>query len=234
MAEVKTRGSRRREQANATRRRIVDAAYELFSAAGYPATTMDAVADRAGVAVQTVYHVFNTKAVLLRAVIEVAAAGRHDATPEPAWILEAIEEADARRALAITIEHGVDVQARVAPLIGAINAAASTDPSFADFWDASCKVRRRGTADLVAGFSERGQLQAGLATQRAADILYAIGAYETVLALLTVCGWSLEEVKAWYYELSCEQLLSPQVGRGRRTKSGEPTAGLSFDHLVAA
>jgi AcrR family transcriptional regulator len=233
MEVVKTRGNRRREQAKATRRRIVDSAHRLFSAGGYPSTTMDAIATEAGVAVQTVYHVFNTKADLLREVIQVAAAGQYDPPPEPAWVQEAFAATDGRRALALTIEHGFDMSARVAPLIAAINAAASTDPSFADYWDASCTVRRNGTAEIAARLGASGQLRSGLSTQRAADIFYATGSHETLSAFLTDCGWSLEEVKAWYYEMACNQLLSEEARRGVGAGPESPTAGLSFDHLVS-
>ncbi|MEO8571662.1 MAG: TetR/AcrR family transcriptional regulator [Chloroflexota bacterium] len=232
MTLVKTRGSRRREQAKATRRRIVDSAYRLFSAGGYPSTTMDAIAADAGVVVQTVYHVFNTKAELLREVVQVAAAGQHDPSAEPAWVQEALAAKDGRRALALTTENGFDMSARVAPLIAAINSAASTDPSFADYWDASCTVRRNGVAEIVARLAARGQLRAGLGTQRAADIFYATGSHETLSAFLTTCGWSLEEVKAWYYEMARDQLLSEDVGLGPDVGLASPTDGLSFDHLV--
>lgn len=232
MGIVKTRGSRR-EQAKATRRRIVDSAYRLFSAGGYPSTTMDAIATEAGVAVQTVYHVFNTKAELLREVIEVAAAGRHDPPPAPAWVEEVFAANDGRRVLALTTEHGFDMSARVAPLIAAINAAASTDPPFADYWEASCTVRRNGTAEIAARLATSRQLRPGLGTQRAADIFYATGSHETLSAFLTTCGWSLEEVKAWYYEMACNQLLSEGARRGTGAGSASPTVGLSFDHLIS-
>ena len=146
MAAVKVRRTRRQEQATATRRRIVDAGYRLFSDDGYASATMEAIAAASGVAVQTVYHVFNTKALLLKEVTQVAAAGQHDAPPEPEWLAESLEATDGRRGLALMIEQGISSSVRVAPLIGAINAAASTDPAFADFWDASCTARRNGTA----------------------------------------------------------------------------------------
>ena len=64
----------KRERAEQTRARIVEAAYRLFSQHGYEATTMQAVADEAGVAVQTVYFTFHTKGGLVAA-IETRAAG---------------------------------------------------------------------------------------------------------------------------------------------------------------
>jgi AcrR family transcriptional regulator len=58
--------SRRREQAAETRRRIIAAANDLFVGQGYGQTTVKQVAERAGVAVETVYAAFRTKAALLR------------------------------------------------------------------------------------------------------------------------------------------------------------------------
>ena len=72
--------ARREAQARETRRSILDAAAELFVASGYAATTIQAVADQAGVAVQTVYAVFGTKRELLRQLIESTITGDE---PEP-------------------------------------------------------------------------------------------------------------------------------------------------------
>jgi TetR/AcrR family transcriptional regulator, regulator of autoinduction and epiphytic fitness len=232
MPSVKTRANRRREQAAATRRRIVDAAYRSFSEAGYASTTMDAVAAAAGVAVQTVYHVFNTKAALLKEVVTVAAAGESDPPLEPAWLADSLGSGDGRRGMAVMIEHGISSGARVAPLIASIHGAESTDPSFADYWEGACAVRRASAAALVARLDELGQLRPGLDQQRAADIFYAAGSHESFSSFTRTCGWSVEEVKAWYYELFCDQLLSDDRRPGG-DGSERPTEGLSFDHLVS-
>src|SRR5687767_11182338 len=66
---------RRSEQARETRRRILDAARELFLEQGYGATTISAIASRAGVAVQTVYAVFGSKRQLLSDLVDVSIVG---------------------------------------------------------------------------------------------------------------------------------------------------------------
>src|SRR5260370_35943230 len=71
----------KRERAEETRARIMEAAYRLFTQHGYEATTMQAVADEAGVAVQTVYFTFHTKGGLLGA-IETRAAGGGEEGPD--------------------------------------------------------------------------------------------------------------------------------------------------------
>lgn len=59
--------STRRER---TRQRLYDAAVELIAERGYAATTVDQIAERAGVAKGTVYYNFASKAALLGELLE--------------------------------------------------------------------------------------------------------------------------------------------------------------------
>ena len=82
--EIKPRryeSPRRREQAAATRRAILDAAQSLFERDGYAATTMAAIASEAGVALKTVYVAFETKSGVLRALWNAPAARRRRRRP---------------------------------------------------------------------------------------------------------------------------------------------------------
>jgi AcrR family transcriptional regulator len=68
-----TRGYRqgvRAEQAEATKERIFDAAYELLITFAYDDVTLDAIADKAGVSVQTVLRHVGSKEGLVRAGIQ--------------------------------------------------------------------------------------------------------------------------------------------------------------------
>lgn len=67
---VKTKPTYRQEQAAATRDRIGQAARQLFAEHGYGATSMEAVAREAGVAVRTVYSAFGTKREILSLICE--------------------------------------------------------------------------------------------------------------------------------------------------------------------
>src|SRR6266496_4279280 len=60
------RSTRRLEQANETRLRIIGAAHDLFIREGYGRTTIAEVARAAGVAVETVYAAYRNKPTLLR------------------------------------------------------------------------------------------------------------------------------------------------------------------------
>src|SRR5690348_14145604 len=102
MSDVKRQpGQRRRDRAHSTRRRIIGAAYQLFRVHGYSATTMEAIATAAGVAVQTIYYVFGTKAHLLRDVTEAVVVGEHEADTPPvdpgAWMQQVLTEPNGHR-----------------------------------------------------------------------------------------------------------------------------------------
>ena len=71
----------RRDKAAATRERITVAATEVFTEAGYVGARMADVAARAGVAVQTVYFTFHTKAELLKACFDRAVLGPEGLPP---------------------------------------------------------------------------------------------------------------------------------------------------------
>src|SRR5689334_20917060 len=109
----------RAEQARATRRRIVAAAAEQFIAHGYGAALLDQVAERAGVAVQTVYFHFGNKRTLLKEALDVAAVGDDEPVPllERPWLTRVREEPDPRRIVHLWLETSRTIVERVAPLM---------------------------------------------------------------------------------------------------------------------
>jgi AcrR family transcriptional regulator len=58
-----------RRKSEATRQRIIDAAYECFWRAGYTRTSLDTIVDRAGLTKRTLYSYFRSKDDLLAAVM---------------------------------------------------------------------------------------------------------------------------------------------------------------------
>src|SRR5262245_17482817 len=107
----------RKERADATRARILAAAYDLFARRGFAATTMPDVAAAAGVAVQTVYFVFRTKTALLDRVYATAVLGSDEVRPlDSDWFRAAVAEPDPARSLEIMLTGVLAVAARLAPL----------------------------------------------------------------------------------------------------------------------
>src|SRR5260370_22165894 len=78
--------TRRLAQAAQTRLDVLTAARELFPERGYAGTTINEIATAAGVAVETIYRSFGSKAALFKGVLQAAIAGaaeRAAIPPEP-------------------------------------------------------------------------------------------------------------------------------------------------------
>jgi AcrR family transcriptional regulator len=227
MGDVKTAARpSRRARARATQNRIIDHAYRLFCDSGYPGTTMEAIAGEAGVATQTVYYFFRTKALLLQQVVEVAAAG--EAQPPPVmdrpWMRQLLTEKNPRRALALLVEHGVDIYIRVAPLRPALEVAAASDPDINAYWRAVAERRKAGMRTFVERLVELHALQPGLTVQRATDLMFVVNSHEVFLGLTRDSSWSVTDFKRWLYDVLTQQLLDPTL----LSSPAAATAGLSF------
>ena len=226
----------RRERAKATRRRIAEAALGRFSKHGYAATTMDAIAHDAGVAVQTVYFTFHTKAELLIAALTIAGGGPGAAEDVLArdWIAEVIDAPTGPRRLALIVEHGNEIYRRIGPLLPAVQSAASVDPDVAIAWQALVDRRRQGMHRIVDGvFARRGELRAGLDPATALDLLFGLHRAEVFLAFTAECGWPIERFKAWQFVTLARALLPAADADAASTPGSASVADLSFARDVA-
>jgi len=200
---------RRRERSRRTRTRLVDAATRLFVEHGYLATTIESVAEQAGVAVQTVYYVFGTKRALLDAVLDASIAG--DAEPvavlERPWFETLGSELDAATAVEHLVDAAVAILARVAPVYEVVRRAAA-DPDVGALLDRNRTGRRADQRRLVERLAAGGHLRSGLDVDTAADVVYAL-LNEEVFQMLTVdCGWPLDRFRQWATDLVGHQLTA--------------------------
>lgn len=208
MTDVNGARPSRREKAAITRRRIRDAARELFAEHGYVGTTMDAVADRADVAVQTVYFVFHTKSELLHAVLEAAVLGEESPLPpdRTAWWAAMAASPDARAAVGHFVGGVSDILARVAPLLPTFAGAAS-EPGVAETWDRSQQLRLDGYADVVGLLDDRFGLRDGLDRREGTDVLFTLLGPDVYRQLVLDRGWTHARWTAWVEALLVRELL---------------------------
>lgn len=182
----------RAEKARLTRRRIVATAAELFLGQGYGATTLDQVATRAGVAVQTVYFHFGNKATLLREALDVAAVGDDEpvALLDRPWLEEVTVEPDPVRVIELWMNASLEIMGRVGPLLAVVRGTVGTDPDLAAQWTVNEGQRRvafRALADLLA---DRAALRPGLTVEAAADLAFLIASVENYMVATGALGWS--------------------------------------------
>ena len=208
MASVNATQARvsRRERAERTRRRILDAAYDLFCAHGYEATSMQQIADTAGVAVQTVYLRFGTKDQLLSELEDVVILGGQPTSRlhQQPWARDLRAEKDPGRALALFVEADCEIKQRTGPFVAAAGRALRTDPG-------TVTVREAGRDQffglLVDRLDELGALRSGLSRSRALDIMRAINTFESYVELTLRRGWTPDEYARWFRDLLAQQLL---------------------------
>jgi AcrR family transcriptional regulator len=194
MADVKPRrydSPARRQQALRTRNAVLDAAQARFLDVGYAAGTVLAIADDAGVSVETVYKSFGGKAGLVRAIWERGLAGRG---PVPAYERSDAMQATEAEPAEIIRNWGVltaEVAPAVAPILLLIRAAAAADPEMAELLAETDSQRlarmRRNARELV----NRNCLRPELTLARAADILWTYSSSELYELLVLRRGWPL-------------------------------------------
>ena len=128
---------RRREQAAATRRDILEAAQRLFERRGYATTKMADIATEAGVALKTVYSAFETKSGVLRALWNVLLRGDDADVPveQREWYREVIEEPDPERQLRLNARNARAVKERIAGVLEVIRQAALVDADSEALWE---------------------------------------------------------------------------------------------------
>ena len=201
---------RRREQARATRRAVLEAARELFVEAGYVATTIDAIAARAEVSSETVYATYGNKRSLLSELIDVSMAGDDAPVPilERGWVRAMRDEPDPLRRLQILATNGRLILERTAPVYEVLRGAAAADPQVASLWELNKAQRFEGQRALLRILTERNPLREGLTARTAADVLFAIGSPETYRLLVLDRGWSPDRFERWYAETLARLLLA--------------------------
>lgn len=183
---------KRGQRAAATRAAILAAAEALFLRDGYVATSMKAIAGRAGVSEKTVYLTFTSKATLLGQVIRLSAQGDEEPTPlseRPEWralFAGPVDEVFVRFA-----EKNAAVMTRTAAIIAVGECAASTDPGLAEYRDRAHAATRANLYALAAELKRRNALRPGISEQEAADTIYGVATDESVFLRLTgECGWT--------------------------------------------
>ena len=184
--------SKRRQAAARTGTAILEAALQLFTGQGYAATPMTAIAERAGVALDTVYASVGRKPELARLLIETAISGSSQAVPaEDRDYVRAIQAApDAETKIAIYASAMRLIAGRLAPVLGIVQQAAPAEPELAAVWREIAERRaanmRRFVADLAAVATLR------VDPGEAADIVWATNAPELYQLLTGQRGWSPE------------------------------------------
>jgi AcrR family transcriptional regulator len=191
----------RQRQALWTRHLIVEAAKGLFLERGYAATTMDAIAKEAGVAVSTVYAAYKNKRTILRAIRE----AWHEQTRAREINEEASRQPDPERRMEMVADANRRQWEAGSALVAIYQGAAAADREAAAELAEALRGRRTALNRVVEGMEA--PLRPGLDPARAATILRALCQQELYRELVEESGWTPDEYESWLFETLKGQLL---------------------------
>jgi AcrR family transcriptional regulator len=202
------RPDKRAERSRQTREKIVAAARDLFVEHGYGATNLQDVADRAGVAVQTIYFVFRNKRTLFKDVVDTTIAGDTEpvATMDRRWFRTALATGTADELLRAYTKGSRAILDRVAPIMAMVAAASAADPEIAGLWPDDGDPRFTVVTTVAKALTAKPDARPGVSAKTAADILYGLLSPELYLVLVRDRGWSPARYERWAYDTLSAQL----------------------------
>jgi len=206
--------ARRQALAEETRRAILEAARNRFIERGYAGTTIEAIAQGAGVAVETVYAIFRTKRAVLARVIDVAAVGDEAPVPllereGPRAVREVRDQREQFRLFSRTIRETME---RVGPIFEVMRAAAPTEPEIRALLDEYLHKRHVGTQYFVQAVVANGPLRPGLSMEEATDVVWTVSSAEVHRLFTQDLSWSGDRYEYWLGE-TLNTLLVPNAAR---------------------
>jgi AcrR family transcriptional regulator len=201
--------TRRKEQARQTRGAILEAARRLFLDRGYAATTVVAVAEAAGVSVETIYKAFGNKAGLVKGVFDVAIVGDDEPIPMLQRELAARmgAEPDPRRKLLMYGEHLAEAGPRAGALQLLIRSAAASHPDAAAVWEQMVEERLVGMTEFARHMHEGGHLRPNVSVGDARDVLWTYNSVELYDLLVLQRGWEPKRYGRWIAEALIAALI---------------------------
>ncbi len=192
--------------AEATRRRILDAARKLFAERGFGGTTLEAVAAEAGVAVQTIQQAFGSKKGLLRAQ------------------LDAIDRIGGVKALRAVLDDPASTPAQMTRAAARFwrklyegagdlieTARSSGDPELRSMLEGGLRRHKMGVAGMTDRWAREGVLAPGMTARQAAAIVASISTNDVYQMLRRDWDWSSRRYETWLVEAVERLVLDPSV-----------------------
>jgi AcrR family transcriptional regulator len=201
----------RSAKAAATRAAIIAAAGQLFTEHGYLETSVQLIADSAGVSRATVFNSVGGKAALLRAAYDTATVGDDEPVPLPQRpeALAIRAEPDPRRAVRMYAALVTSVSSRLAGIYEAFRCAAGVDPQVREMWEQIQAERLGGARGFVQIIAAK---EASLAPPRAdvtGDLIWVLIDTSLYHRLVIERGWTQQRFQKWLADTMEGQVLLP-------------------------
>jgi AcrR family transcriptional regulator len=168
------RTRRRQKRSEGTRERIMSAVRELLAEGTFHESTVEEVADRAGIARATLYQHFGSRLDLVDAICDGFALN-----PALLELRETVELPDAGGALAETIANAIRFWSSEDPILSQLYGVMAIDPAAQDLVDRQRADRRGELTRLARNMRESGRLRRGMSERQALALLLVLTSYES-------------------------------------------------------
>jgi TetR/AcrR family transcriptional regulator, regulator of autoinduction and epiphytic fitness len=216
--------SRRQAQVRATRLKVIEAANRQFTEHGYPATTIEAIAEAADTPLPTLYRLFGSKRALLAAVLDTTFGG--DDQPIAFGDRPAVRAARAEQDPATMITAFARIVRELAERSSAIQhvlaTAAQVDAEAAGLLAEIRRQRHTGQSRIVTALDATGALDPGLDKTEAADIVYALLSPDVHRILTVERGWDADHYERWIARSLGTLLRNGTLQRNPSAPASEP------------
>lgn len=172
------RGNRPTARSGETRAKITAAVAELLAEGTFHESTVEQVAERAGVSRATLYQHFRSRLELVDAICE-----RFDATPALRTIRASVENPDPDLAITATIANAVLFWATEDPILSQLYGVAAIDTAAKDFVVRQRRDRRGEMTRLARNLEAAGWLAPAITAELALPLLMVLTSYETFCEL---------------------------------------------------
>lgn len=191
--------SRREAQVRATRLRVIDVATTLFTQHGYPATTIEAIAEGSDTPLPTLYRLFGTKRALLQAVLDTSFVGDDEpvAFGDRPQVRAALSAADPEVLIDTFAVICRELKDRSCAIYHVLATAAIVDDEAADLLVEIRRQAHAGRSRIVAALRRMDALDPALTRREADDIVYTCLSFEVAHILTVERGWSGAQYEAW-------------------------------------
>lgn len=187
----------RQAKARSTRRTILDAAQALFDSQGYAGTSIQAVAEAAGVSQQTVYNGFKDKPTLLAAVARRLLSTLEAGAGED-YRSQLLAEPDQRKRIEIAAAWSRTVwEGGMLRFASMLLDAAGADPRAAEVARAIWRRRYEADKPLFAMAFPEASRPPGDDADEAYDVYFALDNAAFVRILIDTRGWSYDTYQRW-------------------------------------
>lgn len=201
--------SRRKEQARQTRLQITEAAHKLFIERGYAGATIEAIAQEAGVAQETVYAIFGSKRKILAFLLDISLGG----DDQPIRILDRPEpqatmhDTDQRQQLSMFAKDITKILSRATPVFEIMRSASKTEPEINELLHGLYRERLKNMIRFVQSVISNGPLRDGMDEAQAGEMVWALTSPELFQLLKDERGWTAEKYAQWLADTLIRLLL---------------------------